>query len=225
MLDVTNVTVDSAGAFVRRSEYFIYSRKLLWHYRCQWCRKSTFLKVLSGEIESVKGQVNLALPVWRYSNKTTSNTIRTQFDTVIMGHKRLTEVMRRTIYTPRRTYWRGWFIARWLRGNLRSSMVWSAESARDTLQGLGIPTDLFERICRIDRCQKVKCYWHKRYSVSGCASTDEPTNHLDLDACRWLEEYLLNFENAVLVVSHDRHFLNKVCTYCWYRFSKVTLSR
>ena len=232
MLDVTNVTVRFGGrvlfdevniSFTQGNCYGIIG--------ANGAGKSTFLKVLSGEIESVKGQVNLApgrrMAVLEQDHfKYDTHAVR---DTVIMGHKRLTEIIdaKNNLYAKTDFTEEDGLLLGDLEGEFAELDGWSAESnAEILLQGLGIPTDLFEKnMSELTGGQKVKVLLAQAlFGNPDVLLLDEPTNHLDLDACRWLEEYLLNFENTVLVVSHDRHFLNKVCTHIVdIDFSKVIL--
>lgn len=232
MLDVTNVTVRFGGrvlfdevniSFTQGNCYGIIG--------ANGAGKSTFLKVLSGEIESVKGQVNLApgrrMAVLEQDHfKYDAHPVR---DTVIMGHKRLTEIIeaKNQLYAKTDFSEEDGLLLGDLEGEFAELDGWSAESnAEILLQGLGIAAEFFEmNMSELSGGQKVKVLLAQAlFGNPDVLLLDEPTNHLDLDACRWLEEYLLNFENTVLVVSHDRHFLNKVCTHIVdIDFSKVTL--
>ena len=139
-------------------------------------------------------------------------------DTVIMGNARLYEIMKEkeAIYMQRkisqmRTESRQ---ASW-KAEFATMNGWEAESdAANLLNGLGIETELHYKLMKdLTGAEKVKVLLAQAlFGNPDILLLDEPTNHLDLDAIAWLEEFLINFENTVIVVSHDRYFLNKVCT-------------
>ena len=193
--------------------------------------KSTFLKVLSGEIEPQKGFVNLPkterMAVLEQDHfKYDEFTVR---ETVIMGHKRLYEIMKEKerLYSKTDFNDEDGILLGELEGEFAELDGWSAESnAEILLQGLGLGEDFYERPMKdLTGGQKVKVLLAQAlFGNPDVLLLDEPTNHLDLNSCRWLENYLLDFENCVLVVSHDRHFLNKVCTHIVdIDFKQVTL--
>ena len=193
--------------------------------------KSTFLKIISGEIEPQKGFINIPkterLAVLEQDHfKYDEFTVR---ETVIMGHKRLYEIMKEKerLYSKMDFNDEDGILLGELEGEFAELDGWSAESnAEILLQGLGLGEDFYERSMKdLTGGQKVKVLLAQAlFGEPDYLILDEPTNHLDLASCRWLENYLLDYENCVLVVSHDRHFLNKVCTHIVdIDFSKVTL--
>ncbi len=138
-------------------------------------------------------------------------------DTVIMGNARLYEIMKEkdAIYMKEDFTRRGRHQAAELEGEFATMNGWEAESdAANLLNGLGIETELHYKLLKdLTGAQKVKVLLAQAlFGNPDILLLDEPTNHLDLDAIAWLEEFLINFENTVIVVSHDRYFLNKVCT-------------
>ena len=182
--------------------------------------KSTFLKILSGKIEPSKGEVVIdkgeRLSVleqdhYKYDDYTV-------LDTVIMGNGRLYEIMKEkdAIYLKEDFSEEDGIRASELEAEFAELGGWEAESdAAIVLNGLGINTELHIKYLReLDGGQKVKVLLARAlFGSPDILLLDEPTNHLDLDAIAWLEEFLINFENTVIVVSHDRYFLNKVCTH------------
>ena len=182
--------------------------------------KSTFLKILSGEIETTKGDVTMnageRLSVLQQDHfKYNDYTV---LDTVIMGNKRLYEVMKEKeeIYAkPDFSDEDGARVAD-LEAEFAEMNGWEAESdAATLLNGLGVGTDYhYKQMVELEDTLKVKVLLAQAlFGNPDVLLLDEPTNHLDLDAIAWLEEFLINFENTVIVVSHDRYFLNKVCTH------------
>lgn len=193
--------------------------------------KSTFLKILSGEIESQKGFVHIPsterMAVLQQDHfKYDEYQVR---ETVIMGHKRLYEIMKEKerLYSKPDFNDEDGILLGELEGEFAELDGWSAESnAEMLLQGLGMGEEFYERkMADLTGGQKVKVLLAQAlFGTPDYLLLDEPTNHLDLNSCRWLENYLMDYENCVLVVSHDRHFLNKVCTHIVdIDFSKVTL--
>ena len=182
--------------------------------------KSTFLKILSGEIETTKGDVTMnageRLSVLQQDHfKYNDYTV---LDTVIMGNKRLYDIMKEKdeIYAkPDFSDEDGARVAD-LEAEFAEMNGWEAESdAATMLNGLGIETDLhYKQMTELEDTLKVKVLLAQAlFGNPDVLLLDEPTNHLDLDAIGWLEEFLINFDNTVIVVSHDRYFLNKVCTH------------
>lgn len=182
--------------------------------------KSTFLKILSGEIETTKGDVVMnageRLSVLQQDHfKYNDYTV---LDTVIMGNKRLYEVMKEKeeIYAkPDFSDEDGARVAD-LEAEFAEMNGWEAESdAATLLNGLGVGTEYhYKQMTELEDTLKVKVLLAQAlFGNPDVLLLDEPTNHLDLDAIAWLEEFLINFENTVIVVSHDRYFLNKVCTH------------
>ena len=139
-------------------------------------------------------------------------------DTVIMGNQRLYEIMKEkdAIYAKEDFTDEDGVRAAELEGEFATMNGWEAESdAATLLNGLGIETDLhYKQMSELPAAQKVKVLLAQAlFGNPDVLLLDEPTNHLDLDAIAWLEEFLINFDNTVIVVSHDRYFLNKVCTH------------
>lgn len=182
--------------------------------------KSTFLKILSGVIEPSKGDIAIT-PGQRLSVLEQEHYKYDDYqvlDTVILGNKRLYEIMKEkdAIYAKEDFTDEDGVRASELEGEFADLNGWEAESdAATLLNGLGIDTDLHYSYMReLDGGQKVKVLLAKAlFGNPDILLLDEPTNHLDLDAIAWLEEFLINFNNTVIVVSHDRYFLNKVCTH------------
>jgi ATPase subunit of ABC transporter with duplicated ATPase domains len=182
--------------------------------------KSTFLKVLSGEIEAQSGDVSMA-PGERLAILKQNHFEYEEHEvlkTVIMGHKRLYEVMQEkdAIYMKADFTDEDGMKAAELEGEFAELNGWEAESeAAILLKGLGISEDLHtKKMAELTGGEKVKVLLAQAlFGEPDVLLLDEPTNHLDIHAIGWLEEFLINFENTVIVVSHDRHFLNKVCTH------------
>ena len=182
--------------------------------------KSTFLKVLSGEIEAQSGNVSMA-PGERLAILKQNHFEYEEYEvlkTVIMGHKRLYEVMQEkdAIYMKADFTDEDGMKAAELEGEFAELNGWEAESeAAILLKGLGISEDLHaKKMAELTGGEKVKVLLAQAlFGEPDVLLLDEPTNHLDIQAIGWLEEFLINFENTVIVVSHDRHFLNKVCTH------------
>ncbi len=182
--------------------------------------KSTFLRILTGELEPTKGDV-IITPGQRLSFLKQDHFKYDEFpvlDTVIMGNQRLYDIMKEKelIYAKEDFTEEDGIKASELEGEFATLNGWEAESdAATLLNGLGIETDLHYAIMKdLNGSQKVKVLLAQAlFGNPDILLLDEPTNHLDLDAIRWLEEFLINFDNTVIVVSHDRYFLNKVCTH------------
>ena len=182
--------------------------------------KSTFLKILSGQLEPTKGDVVigqgerlsfLQQDHFKYNEYTV-------LDTVIMGNARLYEIMKEKeeIYAKEEFTDEDGIKASELEGEFAEMNGWEAESdAATLLNGLGIDTDLhYKKMEDLNGSEKVKVLLAQAlFGNPDILLLDEPTNHLDLNAIAWLEEFLINYENTVIVVSHDRYFLNKVCTH------------
>lgn len=181
--------------------------------------KSTFLKILSGQLEPSKGEV-IITPGERMSFLEQDHFKYDEYmvlDTVIMGNKRLYEIMKEkdAIYAKEDFTEEDGIKASELEAEFAEMNGWESESdAASLLNGLGVDTDLhYKMMSELNGSQKVKVLLAKAlFGNPDILLLDEPTNHLDLDAIAWLEEFLINFENTVIVVSHDRYFLNKVCT-------------
>jgi ATPase subunit of ABC transporter with duplicated ATPase domains len=193
--------------------------------------KSTFLKILSGEIQPTTGVVSMG------PNERLATLKQNHFDyedytvleTVIMGHKRLYEVMKEkdAIYMKEDFSDEDGIRAAELEGEFAELDGWEAEpEAAVLLQGLNLPEELHDqKMSELTAGQKVKVLLAQSlFGKPDVLLLDEPTNGLDTRSINWLEEFLINFENTVIVVSHDRHFLNKVCTHMAdLDFSKIKL--
>ncbi|MCM3453325.1 ATP-binding cassette domain-containing protein [Heyndrickxia oleronia] len=193
--------------------------------------KSTFLKILSGELEPQTGDVHitpgerLAILKQNHFEFEEEEVLKV----VIMGHTRLFEVMQEkdAIYMKADFSDEDGMRAAELEGEFAELNGWEAESeAAILLKGLGIDEELHsKKMAELTGAEKVKVLLAQAlFGKPDILLLDEPTNHLDLKAIQWLEEFLINFENTVIVVSHDRHFLNKVCTHIAdLDFSKIQL--
>ena len=182
--------------------------------------KSTFLKILSGSLETTKGDISITpgqrLSVLEQDHFKYDNYV--VMDTVIMGNERLYQIMKEkdAIYAKEDFSDEDGIKASELEAEFAELDGWEAESnAATLLNGLGIGTELHYSLMKdLDGNMKVKVLLAKAlFGSPDILLLDEPTNHLDLDAIAWLEEFLIDFQNTVIVVSHDRYFLNKVCTH------------
>lgn len=182
--------------------------------------KSTFLRILTGELEPTSGDV-IITPGQRLSFLKQDHFKYDEFsvlDTVIMGNQTLYDIMKEKeiIYAKEDFTEEDGIKASELEGEFATLNGWEAESdAATLLNGLGIETDLHYSLMKeLTGSLKIKVLLAQAlFGNPDILLLDEPTNHLDLEAIRWLEEFLINFENTVIVVSHDRYFLNKVCTH------------
>lgn len=182
--------------------------------------KSTFLKILSGALEPTTGDIimnageRLSVLQQDHYKYDEYNVM----DTVIMGNARLYEIMKEkdAIYAKEDFSDEDGVRASELEAEFADMDGWNAEAdAATLLNGLGVDTDThYKMMSELDGSLKVKVLLAQAlFGNPDVLLLDEPTNHLDLDAIAWLEEFLINFENTVIVVSHDRYFLNKVCTH------------
>ena len=211
--------------------------------------KSTFLKILSGELEADKGEIIVGqrerIAVLRQDQFAFDDEI--VFNTVIMGHKRLYEVMmqREEIYAKTQFSEEDGVRSAEIESEFAELNGYEAESeAAVLLSGLGISEDLRTKKMReLEASDKVRVLLAQAlFGNPDVLLLDEPTNNLDLKSIQWLEEFLYRFTNAVIVVSHDRHFLNQVCTHTadidfgriqiyvgnydfWYRASQLNLKQ
>ncbi|MBQ7588733.1 MAG: ATP-binding cassette domain-containing protein [Lachnospiraceae bacterium] len=182
--------------------------------------KSTFLKILAGDLDTTKGDIAVT-PGQRLSVLEQDHFKYDEYtvmDTVILGNKRLYEIMKEkdAIYAKEDFSDEDGIRASELEAEFAEMDGWEAESnAAMLLNGLGIETEYHYSLMKdLTGAQKVKVLLAKAlFGNPDILLLDEPTNHLDMDAIAWLEEFLINFENTVIVVSHDRYFLNKVCTH------------
>lgn len=182
--------------------------------------KSTFLKILSGEIEANKGIVSIT-PGERLAVLKQDHFMFDEFEvvkTVLYGHKRLYDIMeeKEKLYAKEDFNDEDGIRVSELEGEFAELDGWTAESnAEILLNGLGISNEFhYVKMKELSGNQKVKVLLAQAlFGNPDILLLDEPTNHLDLSSIRWLENFLMDFENTVIVVSHDRHFLNKICTH------------
>ncbi len=210
--------------------------------------KSTFLRILSGDIEADTGEINIGKNM-RMSVLKQDHYEYDDFNviqTVIMGNKRLYDISieKDALYAKEDFTDEDGIKASELEGEFAEMDGWSADSeASSLLQGLGIPTSLHDKdVKELTGNEKVKVLLAQAlFGKPGILILDEPTNHLDVKSIRWLQDFLGDFEGTVIVVSHDRHFLNEVCTHMvdidfgkikmfvgnydfWYESSQLALS-
>ena len=191
--------------------------------------KSTFLKILTGEITPNKGEV-VKSPKERMSvlnqNQEAFND-ETVIRTVLMGHKRLIEVMEEkdAIYLKPDFSEEDGMRAADLEAEFMEMNGWEAEAdAQTLLNGLGVPSDVhYSLMGELDPKLKVKVLLAQAlFGNPDILVLDEPTNNLDAVTTKWLEDYLIDFENILIIVSHNRHFLNRVCTHiCDVDYGKI----
>ncbi len=182
--------------------------------------KSTFLKILSGQLEATKGDVAIT-PGQRLSFLQQDHFKYDSYqvlDTVIMGNQRLYDIKKEkeAIYAKEDFTDEDGIRASELEGEFAEMNGWEAESdAASLLNGLGVETEHHYTLMKdLEGSLKVKVLLAQAlFGNPDILLLDEPTNHLDLNAIEWLEEFLIDFSNTVIVVSHDRYFLNKVCTH------------
>ncbi len=193
--------------------------------------KSTFLKILAGEIQPSTGNVSMG-PDERLTTLSQNHygfEDSTVLETVIMGHKRLYEIMKEkdAVYMKEDFTDADGILAAELEGEFAELDGWEAEpQAAVMLQGLGISDDMHDKkMSELTEGLKVKVLLAQAlFGKPDVLLLDEPTNGLDTQSIEWLEEFLIDFPNTVIVVSHDRHFLNKVCTHMAdVDFSKIKL--
>ena len=191
--------------------------------------KSTFMKILSGEIDPTKGQVNI-LPGMRLSVLKQNHFEFDEFtvlDTILMGNKRLFQIMKEkdAIYAKPDFSEADGLKAADLEAEFGEMNGWNAESdAATLLTNVGIPVDSHFKLMKdLTGKDKVKILLSQAiFGNPDILLLDEPTNDLDVETISWLENYLADFENTVIVISHDRHFLDAVCTHtCDIDYSKL----
>jgi len=211
--------------------------------------KSTFLKILAGELEGDKGDISVGpgerIAMLRQDHFAFDE--ETVFNTVMMGHQRLYKVLaeREAIYAKGEFSEADGIRSGELEAEFAEMNGYEAESeAAVLLNGLGIPEALrHKKMKELEGGEKVRVLLAQAlFGNPDVLLLDEPTNHLDLKSIAWLEEFLAQFQNTVIVVSHDRHFLNQVCTHVadidfgriqvyvgnydfWYQASQLTLKQ
>ncbi len=193
--------------------------------------KSTFLKILSGSLESTSGNIvrdpKERMSILRQNQNEFDN--ETVIRTVLMGNKRLIEVMdlKDALYSKPDFSEEDGVKAAELEGEFAEMNGWDAESdAASLLNGVGVPDEFhYSLMFELDAKLKIKVLLAQAlFGNPDILLLDEPTNNLDYKTCEWLENFLLNFKNTVIIVSHDRHFLNNVCTHiCDVDFGKITM--
>ena len=220
ILKIENLYFDYSDTSVLRDVNFtLHKGDFLGIIGANGAGKSTFLKILSGELDSTTGEVSID-PNCRMSVLKQDHFAYDEYtvlDTIIMGNKRLYDIMKEkdAIYMKEDFTDEDGIRASELEAEFADMDGWNAESdAATLLNGLGIPTEEhYTLMGDMPGPLKVKVLLAQAlFGNPDILLLDEPTNHLDLDAINWLEEFLINFENTVIVVSHDRYFLNKVCT-------------
>ena len=220
ILKVNNLVVNYGMIkAVKGASFFVNQGEIVALIGANGAGKSTFLKILSGQIEPTNGDVVIT-PGERLSFLEQDHfkyDAYTVLDTVIMGNARLYEIMKEkdAIYAKPDFTEEDGIKAADLEGEFANMNGWEAESdAAALLNGLGVDTEHhYTLMSDMPSNLKVKVLLAKAlFGNPDILLLDEPTNHLDLDAIAWLEEFLINFENTIIVVSHDRYFLNKVCT-------------
>ncbi len=221
MLQVVNVTLQFGGRVLFKDVNLKFTKGNCYGIiGANGAGKSTFLKILTGELEPNKGEVlhddkERMSVLMQNQNAYDDHTV---LETVLLGHKRLMEIAKQKeeLYAkPDFTEADGM-----LAGELETEYAelggWEADSeAKTLLKNIGIDESCFDKkMSEMDSKQKVKVLLAQALFLNpDILILDEPTNNLDFKTTRWLEEYLLNFENTVIIVSHNRHFLNKVCTH------------
>ena len=193
--------------------------------------KSTFLKLLSGELETTKGEIvidkNERLSVLQQNQNAFDN--ETVLRTVLLGHKRLMEIwdQKDALYAEENFTEEDGILASELEQEFADLDGWEAEgNAESLLSEIGVDSSLFQTQMKdIDSKIKVKVLLAQAlFGNPDILLLDEPTNNLDVKTIAWLENFLLNYENTVITVSHNRHFLNKVCTHiCDVDFGKISI--
>ena len=193
--------------------------------------KSTFLKILSGELDTQKGEVildkNERMSVLKQDQNAYND--ETVLRTVMLGHKRLVEVMdeKDALYAKADFTDEDGIKAGELETEFAELGGWDAESdAEKLLSALDIPTEHFGmKMGELDGKEKVKILLAQAlFGNPDVLILDEPTNNLDIKTTEWLENFLIDFENTIIIVSHNRYFLNKVCTYiCDVDFGKINV--
>ncbi len=193
--------------------------------------KSTFLKILSGDLETQKGGISLdkGLRMNVLSQDQNKFDDQTVVKTILLGHKRLVEIMdQKEVYYQKTEFTDqdGIELAE-LEAEFLELNGWDAESnAESMLNSMGIKNELHQKLMKdLDSKQKVKVLLaNALFGNPDILILDEPTNNLEINTVKWLENFLLGFENTVIVVSHNRHFINKVCTHiCDIDYGKINI--
>lgn len=193
--------------------------------------KSTFLKLLSGELETTTGEISIGKNERMSVLNQNQNAFddKTVLETVILGHKRIVELMqeKEALYSKPDFSEEDGIKAAELEQEFLDLNGWDAESeAESLLNSIGVPSEYFQTLMgELDSKIKVKVLLAQALFFNpDILILDEPTNNLDAKTINWLEDYLLNFENTIITVSHNRHFLNKVCTHiCDVDYGKITM--
>ncbi len=220
MLSVNNVSLQFGGRVLFKDVNITFQPQNCYGIiGANGAGKSTFLKILSGEIEPNSGDVTVSDKERMSILKQNQNAYDDELvvDTVLLGHPRLMEIQREkdALYSKPDFDENDGILAGELEEEFAELDGYEADAnARQLLNSLGINGDLQDKYMRdLDSKQKVKVLLAQAlFGKPDILILDEPTNNLDAIATRWLENFLYNFENTVIIVSHDRHFLNKVCT-------------
>lgn len=221
MIQVNNVTLQFGGRVLFKDVNLKFTKGNCYGIiGANGAGKSTFLKILTGELEPNKGEVIVDEKERMSTLNQNQNAYDeyTALDTVIMGHKKLVEIAKKKdeLYAkPDFSEEDGMIVAE-LETEYSELGGWEADSeAKTLLKSIGInEEDFYTLMKNLDSKQKVKVLLAQAlFGNPDILVLDEPTNNLDFKTTRWLEEFLLNFENTVIIVSHNRHFLNKVCTH------------
>lgn len=221
MISTTNVSLQYGGRVLfERANVTFSAGNCYGIIGANGAGKSTFLKILSGELEPNKGEVTIT-PGERLSVLKQDHYAFDEYDvirTVLMGNAKLVELMdkKEALYAKEDFTEEDGLLVSELEAEFAEMDGWSAESdAEILLNALGIENDKHNaKMSALSSDDKVKILLAQAlFGNPDILLLDEPTNHLDLAAIQWLEDFLLDFENTVIVVSHDRHFLNKVCTH------------
>ncbi len=221
MLQVSNVTLQFGGRVLFKDVNLKFTKGNCYGIiGANGAGKSTFLKILTGELEPNKGEVirnekERMSVLMQNQNAYDDHTV---LETVLLGHKRLTEIAKQKeeLYAKPDFSEADGMLAGELETEYAELGGWEADSeAKTLLKSIGIDEKFFDTpMSEMDSKQKVKVLLAQALFLNpDILILDEPTNNLDFKTTRWLEDYLLNFENTVIIVSHNRHFLNKVCTY------------
>lgn len=220
MLSVNNVSLQFGGRVLFKDVNITFQPQNCYGIiGANGAGKSTFLKILSGEIEPNSGDVSVSDKERMSILKQNQNAYDDELvvDTVLLGHPRLMEIQREkdALYSKPDFDENDGILAGELEEEFAELDGYEADAnARQLLNSLGINGDLQDKYMRdLDSKQKVKVLLAQAlFGNPDILILDEPTNNLDAIATRWLENFLYNFENTVIIVSHDRHFLNKICT-------------